>query len=594
MSALKKESPLFEMMLDLWGKIEKAKKRQIIKVLALMLIASFAEMVSIGAIFPFLSVLVNPKRLLQSHYTQKFISFFGISSMENLLLILTIFFCTVTLITALIKIVLNRVSANCSNYIGADLSLEMYRRTLYQPYIKHVSKNSSEVISQISGSGTLVGGVIAPSLSLINSVVLFVGILIALVIVSPTITLVVTVFFGLIYYLLMRLVKAGLQANGEIIIKESTKVTKSLQEGLSGIRDVLLEGAQEFYCRIYAEADLPLRRAYVNNVFLSISPRYCVEALGIVSIAILAYYLTKNGDANDVTIPILGSLALAAQRLLPVLQQIYTSIITIQGSKPTLAICLNYLNQPVPTDNFLISSELSFEKEIKLKDIDFQYIGGAKWNLRNININIPKGSCVGVMGPTGGGKSTLLDIFMGLIEPTNGNIYVDGVLINSSNIKSWRSHIAHVPQSIYLTDSSIAQNIAFGVDASLRDVDLIKKAARYAKLDKFIDGLPEGYDTNVGERGIKLSGGQRQRIGIARAIYRQADVLVFDEATSALDGNTEREVMDAINSLGKEVTIIMVAHRLTTLKNCNLIVEIDQGSIGRVGSYNNMITSQSH
>jgi ATP-binding cassette subfamily B protein len=311
----------------------------------------------------------------------------------------------------------------------------------------------------------------------------------------------------------------------------------------------------------------------------------------MILIATLAYCLSQFGDTSAATIPILGALALGAQRLLPALQQIYISIITIQSSGPILRACLNLLKQPLSLNCSLQLSELSFKKEIRIEEVNFQYCSGATWALKCVNLIIPKGSRIGIMGPTGGGKSTLLDIFMGLLEPSSGNLVVDDIVINSENIGSWRSHIAHVPQSIYLADATIAQNIAFGIEPDSIDVERVKRAASYAQLTPLIDELPEGYDTYVGERGVRLSGGQRQRIGIARALYKQADVLVFDEATSALDGNTESEVMEAINSLSKELTIILVAHRLTTLKSCDLVVEVAQGTIQRVGSYNDLINS---
>lgn len=580
-----------KMLLTLWRKIERKNRRQIFQILFLMFLASFAEMLSIGAIFPFLAILVEPDRLMKSHYVQNILVLIGIDSTNNLLLLFTSIFCMVTIIAAVIRVALTKLTATCSNTIGANLSLDMYRRTLYEPYLSHTLKNSSEVISQISASGTLVGSVIAPSLNLINSIILFFGILGALILVSPFITLALAGLFGLIYYGLMRLVRIRLQSNSERILRESANVTKSLQEGLGGIRDVILDGVQEFYCRIYEKADSPLRKAYVSNIFLGSAPRFFIEALGMISIAILAYCLSQFGGAGAVTIPILGALALGAQRLLPVLQQIYISIITIQSSGPTLRVCLNLLKQPLPLNRALQLSELSFKKEIRIEEVNFQYCSGATWALKSVNLIIPKGGRIGIMGPTGGGKSTLLDIFMGLLEPSSGNLVVDDIVINSENIGSWRSHIAHVPQSIYLTDASIAQNIAFGIEADSIDFERVKRAASYAQLTQLIDVLPEGYDTYVGERGVRLSGGQRQRIGIARALYKQADVLVFDEATSALDGNTESEVMEAINSLSKELTIILVAHRLTTLKSCDLVVEVAQGTIQKVGSYNDLIKS---
>ena len=279
---------------------------------------------------------------------------------------------------------LTKLTATYSNKIGAKLSLDMYRRTLYESYLRHTLKNSSEVISQISASGTLVGSVIAPSLSLINSIILFLGILGALILVSPLITLALVGLFGMMYYALMRLVRIRIQSNSERILRESANVTKSLQEGLGGIRDVILDGAQEFYCRIYERADSPLRQAYISNIFLGAAPRFLIEALGMILIAVLAYSLSQFGGNGAVAIPILGALALGAQRLLPVLQQIYISILTIQSSGPVLRVCLKFLKQPLPLKSVSNLASLSFRNEIRIEEINFQYFSGTRWVLKGV------------------------------------------------------------------------------------------------------------------------------------------------------------------------------------------------------------------
>jgi ABC-type multidrug transport system fused ATPase/permease subunit len=586
----KSDASLMGMMWELWEKIEGKNRRQIFQILFLMLLASFAEMLSIGAIFPFLGVLVDPDQLLRFSIVQVLLDKWQLTSTSQLLLPFSIIFCLITLAAAAIRLTLAFATTRYSNAIGAAISLDMYRRALYQPYLVHVSRNTSEVISGIVGkSGMVIGSVLTPLLQLISAIILFLGIFTAIMLISPGIALGAGVIFGFAYYLITRIVRHKLHKNSECISQESVRVMKSLQEGLGGIRDVLLDGTQEVYCNIYRKADYPLRLAYGSNSFLSSSPRFIIEALGMILIVALAYFLSKQGQAGGMAIPVLGALALGAQRLLPVLQQMYSSITTIRGAKSILRDTLGLLNQPLPSSLMGSTDNIPFSKSIQLTDIGFKYSSDSKPVLSDINLTITKGSRIGFMGATGSGKSTLLDIVMGLLEPTSGVLQVDGTLIDATNMSAWRSHIAHVPQSIYLTDATIAQNIAFGVDVISIDYERVKRAAGYAQLAKFIDELPAAYDTRVGERGVRLSGGQRQRIGIARALYKQADVLVFDEATSALDGNTENEVMEAINSLSKDLTVIMVAHRLTTLKSCNLVVEVAQGVIQRVGSYNDLI-----
>jgi ATP-binding cassette subfamily B protein len=305
-----------------------------------------------------------------------------------------------------------------------------------------------------------------------------------------------------------------------------------------------------------------------------------MEAIGMTLIAGLAYLMTQQEGGMATAIPVLGALALGAQRLLPTLQQAYASYSTIKGSKSSFEDVLKLLDQPLPEyANQPPPEPIPFAKEIKVNNLNFRYSEDSPWVLKNINLSLKKGSRIGFMGVTGSGKSTLLDIIMGLLPATEGELIIDNQTINNQNCRAWQSHIAHVPQNIYLSDSTIEENIAFGIAKELIDHQRVKKAAQQAQIAELIEGWKDGYQTFVGERGIRLSGGQRQRIGIARALYKQANVLIFDEATSALDNETEQAVMDAIEGLGEEITILIIAHRLTTLKECDQIIEISKENI---------------
>jgi ATP-binding cassette subfamily B protein len=315
-----------------------------------------------------------------------------------------------------------------------------------------------------------------------------------------------------------------------------------------------------------------------------------MEALGMLLIAILAYTLAKQPDGVAKVIPVLGALAFGAQRLLPVLQQGYSAWINIQGGQASLHDVLELLDQPLPVyANQSIYEQLSFQQCISLNNLSFRYSAQTPWVLKDLNLSITKGSRVGFIGKTGSGKSTLIDIVMGLLQPNEGGLEIDGHQITASNCRSWQAHIAHVPQVIFLSDSTIEENIAFGIPKEKIDHERVMQAAAQAQIAEIIESWPKQYQTFVGERGIRLSGGQRQRIGIARALYKQADVMIFDEATSALDNETEQAVMQAIESLSKNLTILIIAHRLTTLKSCTQIVELDEGRIKRVGSYQDIV-----
>jgi ATP-binding cassette subfamily B protein len=543
-------------------------------------------------VLPFLAVLTAPDRIFEHPAAQSFIHNLGLTSPQQLLLPLTIIFGLAAFTAGAMRLLLLWASIRLSFATGADLSIGIYRRTLYQPYAVHVARNSSEVINGISmKANSVINGIIGPVLTLISSSIMLVAILLVLLSVEPIISLVAFGGFGAIYSVIIWITRARKIRNSQHIARESTQVIKSLQEGLGGIRDVLIDGSQSIYCQIYRDADIPVRRAQGNNQFVGQSPRYGMEALGMVLIAALAYSLAQQSDGIAKAIPILGALALGAQRLLPVMQQLYAAWTSIQGNQASLQDTLELLGQPLPDHADLPAAEpLPFRQHIRLNQLSFRYCAQAPCVLKNLSLTIPKGSRVGFIGTTGSGKSTLLDIVMGLLQPTEGTLDIDGQPITVINHRAWQAHIAHVPQAIFLADSSIEENIAFGQPKHLINHERVRRAACQAQIADIVETWPQQYQTFVGERGIRLSGGQRQRIGIARALYKYADVIIFDEATSALDNETEQAVMQAIDDLGEDLTILIIAHRLTTLKNCTQIVELGDGGVRRIGSYQEIVT----
>lgn len=578
--------PVNQLLSRLWHHITKRRRVQIAVILILMLFVSVAEIVSIGLVLPFLGALTAPERVYTQPVLQPLIQALGISEPAQLLLPLTIAFGLSAIIAGFMRLVLLWTSTRVSYATGADLSLSIYRRTLYQPYSVHCARNSSEIINGISNKTSGVIHIINMILQLISSIIVLVFILTALLALEPYIALLAFSGFGLIYFIVIRLTRKQLLRNGERIARESTHVIKSLQEGLGGIRDVLLDGSQATYCQIYRNADLPMRRAQGNTSFINTSPRYGVEALGMLLIAALAYSLAQQPDGIARAIPVLGALALGAQRLLPVLQQAYSAWSSIRGGQALMQDTLELLDQPLPSyANDTSTAALPFTQDINFNKVSFRYGLDSPLVLRDIDLTITKGSRVGFVGTTGSGKSTLLDLVMALLQPTSGTLEVDRQVITSANHRAWQSHIAHVPQAIFLADSTIAENIAFGVAKDQIDYALVTQAAEQAQIAGSIASWPKQYQTVVGERGIRLSGGQRQRIGIARALYKKADVIIFDEATSALDSETELAVMQAIESLSKDLTLLIIAHRISTLRTCSKIVVLSDGGISRVATY---------
>jgi ABC-type multidrug transport system fused ATPase/permease subunit len=564
-----------------WYLLAPRRKKQLALLLILMVGASIAEVVSLGAVLPFLAVLTEPNLVFEYSTLQPVLNWLEIRSSEELLLPITTLFIGVVLIAAGMRLLLLYVSNLLSFGLGADFSQMIYRATLYQPYEVHISRNSSEIISGATTKvNILILQFLVPILQLISSTIILGAVLSVLLVVSFGISVATFFGFGLIYGIVIIATRKHVAEYGQKIAKESVQVIKVLQEGLGGIRDVLIDNTQEVYCQKYGRAEVGLRNAQARSAFIGASPRFIAEACGMAFIAILAYIVTVRESALANVIVLLGVLAMAAQRLLPLLQQAYISIIQIRGSIDCLFDLLELLDSPIKkAPSIANKGSLVFQDAIEIRDLEFRYAQQSKLVLQNINLRIPRGIRMGFVGSTGSGKSTLLDIIMGLLAPTAGGVWIDSVALTTTTRRAWQCRIAHVPQEIYLSDATISENIAFGLPLRKIDLERVKLAAQQAQIAEYIESLPSSYDTFVGERGARLSGGQRQRIGIARALYKQSEVIIFDEATSALDSETEQAVMDTIESLSSDLTILIVAHRLSTLKMCSQIVEIKDGCV---------------
>lgn len=586
-----KKITLISLIISLWGHLSRRRRNQFRLLLGLMLVSALAEVISLGAVLPFLAVLAVPDEIFNYEIIGALANTLGISTADELIFPLTLIFIVAAVVAGAVRIFLLWTSTRLAYAAGSDISIEAYNRTLFQPYRVHLSRNSSEVISGISSKVTAVAfGVLLSSLTFISSAVLLITIMVALLAINFMVAMMVAAGFGLSYGGVTLVSRKRLRSNSRRIAREYAQVVKALQEGLGGVRDVLLDGTQSVYCDVYRRAEVPLRRAQGNNNFIALSPRYAMEVIGMVLIAFFAFMLSRQEGGVAAALPVLGALALGAQRLLPALQQCFNSWAHVTGSYASLQDTIDLLEQPLPGYALKPDPEpMKFNDTIKFSDVHFRYSDEGPWVLNSLNLVIKKGSRVGLVGSTGAGKSTVLDLLMMLLEPTRGEILVDGERLTGERARSWQKTIAHVPQSIFLADTSLAENIAFGVPVDEIDMDRVKTAARQAQIEDFIESCTDGYNTTVGERGVRLSGGQRQRIGIARSLYRRASVLVFDEATSALDNMTESQVMRSLENLDRTLTIVIVAHRLTTVKYCDSIVEIDNGKVAAQGTYESML-----
>ena len=553
--------------------------------------SALLEVVSLGAALPFIAVLAAPDAAFRYRLVAFAGHMLGARNGQQLLVPLTTAFVLAAVIAGAVRLLWSWASTRFTFATGAELSEEVYLRTLYQPYEVHIRRSSSEIISGIATKigGTMLG-VLLPGLTLASSFMLLVGIMLTLVIVDPLAAMIAFVGFGSSYWLVTWGTNQRLRRNSTLIASEQTYVIKALQEGLGGIRDVLLDSAQPFYCDIYRRADLALRRAQGNNIFIQQSPRPLIEALGMILIAGLAFGMSRRAGGIAAALPVLVALALGAQRLLPALQQAYASWASIIGSRAVLADTIDLLDQPLPTGALEPPPQpLPLRHSIQLAALRFRYGPDDPWAIEDLELTIMRGARVGFVGATGGGKSTTMDLLMGLLTPTEGEVRIDGEALSGDRVRAWQRTIAHVPQSIYLADASLAENIAFGLAPADIDMERVRRAAEEAQLAEFIETRPRAYDEIVGERGVRLSGGQRQRIGIARALYKQASVLILDEATSALDNITEQSILDSIEALDRELTILIIAHRLSTVRRCDTIVQLERGRVVAQGGYEELL-----
>lgn len=547
-----------------------------------MMIASIAELISIGMVVPFLGVLTQPEVLFSNPNLESYFNYFNFTDPKQLLLPVTIIFSVSAIFAGLIRLLLVITQTRTGYLIGAEFGVEIYKRTLYQPYQKHMLTNTSEIIAGISHKTTaLVQQGIIAILTIISSSLLLISITTILIFINYKVALTAFSLFGGIYLIIIISTRSILEAKGRLVTKMQNKVVQHIQEGLGGIRDILIDNVQSVYISSYKESEFKLRNAQIIHTILGTGPKFIIEALGIASISLLAYLLLSDSSSSTSAVPVLGAIALGAQRLLPILQQIYASWSALRAGQAALKDALDLLEQPL-NEKLLYSEEILFEDRIKIDNVSFSYATETKNILYQTELIIEKGTRIGLIGETGSGKSTVLDILMGLLIPTRGFLSVDKEIITDRNKHLWQKLISHVPQSIFLSDSSIAENIAFGVHKDDIDYKKIDEVLHLAQLTDTVNQLPKNYYTIVGERGVRLSGGQKQRIGIARALYKGAQVIIFDEATSALDSKTEEEVMKSIRNLPKELTMIIVAHRTSTLDDCDKIYKIENSKINTI------------
>jgi|MDSW01.1.fsa_nt_gb ABC-type multidrug transport system fused ATPase/permease subunit len=577
----------------LWVHLRRRRRWQMVAVTALMVASAFAEVMTLGTVVPFIAVLVEPERAMAFGPVARVAGWFGITSASQLVAPLAGAFVVAAVSAVALRLTVLWATTRLAMAAGAELASKAFERTLYQPYEVHVQRHSSEVTSAVVQKvEVVVYGLFFPLQNAVGSVFTLVSVAAALVAIDRQIAISSVVIVGGAYLVITRSLKGRLSRNGRQIAVAQVGVLKVLNESMGGIRELLLNGTQRVFVEQFTTSDGRRRRAQASNTVIQQAPRLLMEGIAMVLIVVLVLVLDGRQGGVVANLPELTAFAVAGQRMLPISQQCYTTVATLLASRPVLSEALAILDQTEsPVERHERGEPVPFTSALTCSGLSFRYSEEKPLVLDGIDLDVPIGSTVGLVGGTGSGKSTLLDLMMGLLQPSSGTLTVDGVPLGDETIGDWRQSVAHVSQDVFLMDASIAENIAFGVPTNLIDHQRVRASAQRAQIDDFVMAEPEGYLALVGERGVRLSGGQQQRIGIARALYKGASVLIFDEATSALDSVTEGLVLKGIADSGEGVTVVMVTHRLSTLRSCDRIFELQDGRIVASGRFEDLIES---
>ena len=555
------------------------------------ILTSLLEVATLFSLFPFLSILLQQGSLEDFKLLLIIKEKFSLDD-DSYLFLVTIIFLFFLILSSIFRLILLWGNIKLANAISKDFSLDLFKNKIHQNYLDFINSSTNEAISSITVKTSSLNRVLLAVNTIGTSFFLLISILFTISYLNPLISISSFFLIFLIYFFLILNFNKVLSDNSFIISKEQTNIVKILQESFGIIRDMILKGNQAKYTKIFFHSINNLYNADAKNSFISQSPRFFIETAGIIIIIIICSIVSfKSGSATSV-LPLIGVLVLAAQKLIPLMQVIYTNfniLISNTGQLSDLEeffnIKLNYSTKFQDDEKKDKSkNDIEFKNKIEFKDISFSYSKNNSKIFEKINFIIKKGEKIGIVGKTGEGKSTLLDVIMGLLSPTEGEIFVDNTLINSKNLKSWQKLISHVPQDLFLIDGTIYENITFS-SYNKGDDKFIKKILSLAQLKDFVENLPMGINTIVGERGVKLSGGQKQRVAIARALFNNSKIIVFDEATSALDDGTEQLIGISLDKLDKEFTTIMVAHRLTSIRKCDRIFELNNNQLKIFQSY---------
>ena len=569
-------SNLSETIYFLYQNIGKDNEKNLFVLIFLVTIASIMEFLSISAIVPLISTLLNNDAKILSNYSY---SIFQDETVLKELIILI--FIILIIFTAIFRVLVLRYSLRFSSLIAARMASRIYSNTINQSFKSIVSQNSNMLISGVTEKMNTTGAIIYNLLNFFSSALIGTAIAVGLFIYNFKFTAILVSVFGLMYLIVAYLFKIYLKKNSLILSKYSDYRIKFLQESIGSIREIILDSLNDIFSKIFSESEKKFRLASANVATVGTSPKIIIESFGIIILLSFCYFFFKGQINQNIELVItLGVFAFAANKLLPLFNSLYTAWDYLSGAQDSISDLKNLLDRNQFQDKDYKSnknlSNISNYSNIRFQNLEFSYFENRKKIFKNLSVNLELKKRIGVIGETGSGKSTFIDLLMGLLTPTNGKIYIDDIELNYRTLKSWQSKISHVPQDIFLINESILKNITFAIDEESFDKKKLEKSIRDAQLESFIENLPNGFNTEIGENGINISGGQKQRIGIARALYKSKEILILDEATSALDYETEKKIINNILQNKNNITLISITHRRENLKNFDEVIDLNK------------------
>ena len=569
-------------------------RKQAFLLTIMLLIMALLDTIGVASILPFIAVLTNPGVIESNSILNIMFQFsrkFGVENNQQFLFVLGILAFIFLVVSILFKAFTTYVQLRFVQMREYSIGKRLVEGYLHQPYSWFLDRNSAELGKNIlSEAGMVVGGFLKPLIDVIARVMVAIALITLLIIVDPKLALIIGFTLGGAYIIIFYLMRSFLNQIGKKRLKHNEIRFKSVSEAFGAAKEVKVGGLENVYIKWFSHSAQIYARASASSVVVGQLPRFFLEVIAFGGVLLIILYMMGKSDNFSTALPIVSLYVFAGYRLMPALQQIYAAFVVATYAGPSidkLSEDMKYLKSYNSNQD---QGVLSFNNTITLKNINYNYPNASRTVLKNISFSIPAKSSIGLVGATGSGKTTTVDIILGLLEPQNGTLEVDGKIITKKNSRSWQRSIGYVPQHIYLSDDTVAANIAFGIDPKDISKENIEKASKIANLHEFVvNELPKEYQTTIGERGVRLSGGQRQRIGIARALYHNPQVLILDEATSALDNQTEKAVMDAVNNLNRDITTIIIAHRLSTVKKCDQIYLLKNGQLENQGTFEELI-----